>query len=226
MIIRRIFFTLFIAMLVSTAKAQSDDNDTLKKFISWTIAMDGHLGDPKQIEGILSYVDTGYNSLKYEMSDTVYFYPGLYIREPEYSYPYFAIVFKITTRWGVYYLMKVDYCTAHVVANDNPNPIWLRVSGFKECDLKVFFDVLLLNFPVTKKRLKMFFESIEEPLLKELDWDCIFKGYFKGNRECSAYISNTYSLREWEWHEFSGRGYYSKKIYSTFSNFPWSGIVR
>ena len=226
MIIKRIFFTLLIAMLVPTAKAQSDDNDTLKKFISWTIAMDGHLGDPKQIEGILSYVDTGYNSLKYEMSDTIYFYPGLYIREPEYSYPYFAIVFKITTRWGVYYLMKVDYCTAHVVANDNPNPIWLRVSGFKECDLKVFFDVLLLNFPVTKKRLKMFFESIEEPLLKELDWDCIFKGYFKGNRECSAYISNTYSLREWEWHEFSGRGYYSKKIYSTFSNFPWSGIVR
>jgi len=226
MIIKRIFFTLLIAMLVSTAKAQSDDNDTLKRFLTWTIAMDGHLGDPKQIEGILSYVDTGYNSLKYEMSDTVYFYPGLYIREPEYSYPYFAIVFKITTRWGVYYLMKVDYCTAHVVANDNPNPIWLRVSGFKECDLKVFFDVLLLNFPVTKKRLKMFFESIEEPLLKELDWDCIFKGYFKGNRECSAYISNTYSLREWEWHEFSGRGYYSKKIYSTFSNFPWSGIVR
>ena len=226
MIIKRIFFTLLIAMLVPTAKAQSDDNDTLKKFISWTIAMDGHLGDPKQIEGILSYVDTGYNSLKYEMSDTIYFYPGLYIREPEYSYPYFAIVFKITTRWGVDYLMKVDYCTAHVVANDNPNPIWLRVSGFKECDLKVFFDVLLLNFPVTKKRLKMFFESIEEPLLKELDWDCIFKGYFKGNRECSAYISNTYSLREWEWHEFSGRGYYSKKIYSTFSNFPWSGIVR
>ena len=226
MIIKRIFFTLFIAMLVPTAKAQSDDNDTLKKFISWTIAMDGHLGDPKQIEGILSYVDTGYNSLKYEMSDTIYFYPGLYIREPEYSYPSFATAFKITTRWGVYYLMKVDYCTAHVVANDNPNPIWLRVSGFKECDLKVFFDVLLLNFPVTKKRLKMFFESIEEPLLKELDWDCIFKGYFKGNRECSAYISNTYSLREWEWHEFSGRGYYSKKIYSTFSNFPWSGIVR
>ena len=226
MIIKRIFFTLLIAMLVSTAKAQSDDNDTLKRFLTWTIAMDGHLGDPKQIEGILSYVDTGYNSLKYEMSDTVYFYPGLYIREPEYSYPYFAIVFKITTRWGVYYLMKVDYCTAHVVANDNPNPIWLRVSGFKECDLKVFFDVLLLNFPVTKKRLKMFFESIEEPLLKELDWDCIFKGYFKGDRECSAYISNTYSLREFEWHEFSGRGYYSKKIYSNFSNFPWSGIVR
>ena len=226
MIIKRIFFTLLIAMLVSTAKAQSDDNDTLKRFLTWTIAMDGHLGDPKQIEGILSYVDTGYNSLKYEMSDTIYFYPGLYIREPEYSYPYFAIVFKITTRWGVYYLMKVDYCTAHVVANDNPNPIWLRVSGFKECDLKVFFDVLLLDFPVTKKRLKMFFESIEEPLLKELDWDCIFKGYFKGNRECSAYISNTYLLRELEWHEFSGRGYYSKKIYSTFSNFPWSGIVR
>ena len=226
MIIKRIFFTLFIAMLVPTAKAQSDDNDTLKKFISWTIAMDGHLGDPNQIEGILSYVDTGYNSLKYEMSDTIYFYPGLYIREPDWAYPSFATAFKITTRWGVYYLMKVDYCTAHVVANDNPNPIWLRVSGFKECDLKVFFDVLLLNFPVTKKRLKMFFESIEEPLLKELDWDCIFKGYFKGNRECSAYISNTYSLREWEWHEFSGRGYYSKKIYSTFSNFPWSGIVR
>lgn len=212
-------------MLVSTAKAQSDDNDTLKKFISWTIAMDGHLGDPNQIEGILSYVDTGYNSLKYEMSDTIYFYPGLYIREPEYSYPSFATAFKITTRWGVYYLMKVDYCIDHVVA-DNPNPIWLRVSGFKECDLKVFFDVLLLDFPVTKKRLKMFFESIEAPLLKELDWDCIFKGYFKGNRECSAYISNTYSLREFEWHEFSGRGYYSKKIYSTFSNFPWSGIVR
>ena len=225
MIIKRIFFTLFIAMLVSTAKAQSDDNDTLKKFISWTIAMDGHLGDPNQIEGILSYVDTGYNSLKYEMSDTIYFYPGLYIREPEYSYPSFATAFKITTRWGVYYLMKVDYCIDHVVA-DNPNPIWLRVSGFKECDLKVFFDVLLLDFPVTKKRLKMFFESIEAPLLKELDWDCIFKGYFKGNRECSAYISNTYSLREFEWHEFSGRGYYSKKIYSTFSNFPWSGIVR
>ena len=226
MIIKRIIFTLFIAMLVSTAKAQIDDDDTLKKFLTWTIAMDGHLGDPNQIEGILSYVDTGYNSLKYEMSDTIYFYPGLYIREPDWSYPSFATAFKITTRWGVYYLMKVDFCTAHVVANDNPNPIWLRVSGFKECDLKVFFDVLLLNFPVTKKRLKMFFESIEEPLLKELDWDCIFKGYFKGNRECSAYISNTYSLREWEWHEFSGRGYYSKKIYSTFSNFPWSGIVR
>ena len=225
MIIKRIFFTLLIAMLVSTAKAQSDDNDTLKRFLTWTIAMDGHLGDPKQIEGILSYVDTGYNSLKYEMSDTIYFYPGLYIREPECSYPYFATVFKITNRWGVYYLMKVDYCIDHVVA-DNPNPIWLRVSGFKECDLKVFFDVLLLDFPITKKRLKMFFESIEEPLLKELDWDCIFKGYFKGDRECSAYISNTYSLREFEWHEFSGRGYYSKKIYSNFSNFPWSGIVR
>ena len=225
MIIKRIIFTLFIAMLVSTAKAQIGDDDTLKKFLTWTIAMDGHLGDPNQIEGILSYVDTGYNSLKYEMSDTIYFYPGLYICEPECSYPYFATVFKITNRWGVYYLMKVDYCIDRVVA-DNPNPIWLRVSGFKECDLKVFFDVLLLDFPVTKKRLKMFFESIEEPLLKELDWDCIFKGYFKGNRECSAYISNTYSLREWEWHEFSGRGYYSKKIYSTFSNFPWSGIVR
>ena len=226
MIIKRIFFTLFIAMLVPTAKAQSVDNDTLKKFISWTIAMDGHLGDPNQIEGILSYVDTGYNSLKYEMSDTIYFYPGLYIREPDWSYPSFATAFKITTRWGVYYLMKVDFCTAHVVANDNPNPIWLRVSGFKECDLKVFFDVLFAKYYMTKKRLKTFFESIEEPLLKELDWDCIFRGYFKGDRECPAYISNTYSLRGLECFEPSGMGFYSKKIYSTFSIYPWSGIVR
>ena len=144
MIIKRIFFTLLIAMLVSTAKAQSDDNDTLKRFLLWTIAMDGHLGDPKQIEGILSYVDTGYNSLKYEMSDTIYFYPGLYIREPDWAYPSFATAFKITTRWGVYYLMKVDYCPDPVIKNFRLNPIWLRVSGFKECDLKVFFDVLLV----------------------------------------------------------------------------------
>jgi hypothetical protein len=226
MIIKRIFFTLFIAMLVSTAKAQSDDNDTLKKFISWTIAMDGHLGDPKQIEGILSYVDTGYNSLKYEMSDTIYFYPGLYIREPDWAYPSFATAFKITTRWGVYYLMKVDYCPDPVIKNFRLNPIWLRVSGFKECDLKVFFDVLLAKYYLTKKRLKTFFESIEEPLLKELDWDCIFRGYFKGDRECPAYISNTYSLRQLECFEPSGMGFYSKKIYSTFSIYPWSGIVR
>lgn len=224
MIIRRIFFTLLIAMLVSTAKAQNDDNNTLKRFLSWTIAMDGHLGDPNQIEGILSYVDTGYNSLKYEMSDTVYLYPGLYTREPVMYYPSFMTAFKITTRWGDYYLMKVEYYNEH--PSDHPTPFWIRISGFKECDLKVFFDVLMLTYPVTKKRLKTFFESIEEPLLKELDWDCIFKGYFKGDRECSAYISHTYSLRELAWFEVSGRGYYSNKKYSTFSNFPWSGIVR
>ena len=36
---------------------------------------------------------------------------------------------------------------------------------------------------------------------------CIFRGYFKGDRECPAYISNTYSLRGLECFEPYGAFY-------------------
>lgn len=226
MIIKHICILSLIVIFVSKGNTQNIDEDPIKKYILWTVTMDRHLGDPKQIKEILSYIDTGYYSFKYEKSELVWLYPGLYTQEPPLYYPYFATVFKIVNDWGLpYYLMKVEYNSLNY-SNNKPSSFWIRVAGFKECDLKVFFDVLMLNYPVTKKKLISFFKSIDEPLLKELDWDCIFQGYFDGNNECDAYISNTYSIRQLEWYELSGKGYYSDKIYSTFSNFPWSGVVR
>ena len=73
---------------------------------------------------------------------------------------------------------------------DFNNNVWLRVGGYVENDLKVFFDYLISQ-GISRKQLKGILERWEESdsIYKELDLACKLNGYFKNSTNSDCFYS-------------------------------------
>ena len=144
-------------------------------------------------------------------------------KESDYSYK--IQLFKIETHPIIskYYILYVKACfpTEFNFQHD----LWLRVYGFRENDLKIFFDALREQ-GISKKDIKKMVNdwSNSDSLFNEIDWECLLKGYFSNNTHCDCYISNAY----WEyWSLYAGERQDALKrdIYSKFSTIPLGGRI-
>ena len=98
--------------------------------------------------------------------------------------------------------------------------MWIRISGYRECDLKVFFDALkkrgLSNREISEM-VDLWRNSNE--LFREIDWDCLMNGYFKNNTHSNCYVSNA---NIWYMARYLGE---ENDIYAVFSKKLIAGIL-
>lgn len=89
-----------------------------------------------------------------------------------------------------YYIMRLFACDTYKFSFRED--IWIRISGYKESDLKVFFDALIKR---GMKKLEIQ-EMVDiwrnsDEMFREIDWDCLMDGYYNNNTHFSCYVSGT-----------------------------------
>ena len=79
---------------------------------------------------------------------------------------------------------------------DFDNDVWLRVGGYVENYLKVFFDYLMKQ-GISLKQLKGIMKKWEDSdsIYKELDLNCKLKGYFRNNTNSECFYSVFYFIK-------------------------------
>ncbi|MCR5193335.1 MAG: hypothetical protein K6D59_08530 [Bacteroidales bacterium] len=102
---------------------------------------------------------------------------------------YYIQIFKIPQHYMDYYVIKFD---SHNTVLNYSGSNWIRVSGYRENDLKIFFDNLVNRFNINRLScmIQQWVES--DPLFNELDWNCLLDGYKDDNTNGDCYKSNTY----------------------------------
>lgn len=121
-----------------------------------------------------------------------------------------------------YYLLKVNPCMS--LHFDIGDTLWLRISGYQESDVKVFFDFLRKQGVKKRDIIDMVDEwKKADEMFREIDWDCILNGYFKNNTHCRCYLSWSklyYERSHWK----SSRT--ETEAYADFSKKPLGGQLR
>ena len=105
---------------------------------------------------------------------------------------YSVQLFKIPQEYASYYVLRFESTKNHVI--QFWDTVWIRVSGYTESDLKLFFDELLKK-GMTMNRIKSMIDiwRKEDPLFDELDWDCLIDGYTNNKTDGKCYKSNIYA---------------------------------
>lgn len=137
------------------------------------------------------------------------------------SYEKYTIqLFKIQRNTFIpsYYILRVTSCDTYRFSFSEE--LWIRLSGYRESDIKVFFDALRKQGLKKREIVDMVNQWRKtDELFRELDWDCLLKGYFKNNTCSSCYISgaNIYYKARF--------GRMEDDIYADFSKRPLSGTL-
>lgn len=118
-----------------------------------------------------------------------------------------------------YYILRVISCDTYRFSF--PEELWIRICGYRESDLKVFFDALRKQGMKKRDIIDMVNQwRNSDEMFCELDWDCLMEGYFKNKTCYSCYISGAniyYKAR------YGGR---ESDIYSDFSKKTLSGTLQ
>lgn len=214
-------FCFLILFNINYAKAQDCINDSIKAFLFLGVFKDNTnidyhnsietITNIQELYKIFNYTCTEKKSISVSPSnhfaDRDRYYVQLYKMKMEYS------------NWiPVYYVLSIDKTTN--IQFSTPHTLWLRISGFAECDLKIFFDYLRKQ-GVSKKELTEMVKKWNESdaLFQELDWECLLKGYFKDKTNSECFKSNLYI------HTYAKYHIRRNDIYSVFSKMPLSGIL-
>ncbi|MBP5548491.1 MAG: hypothetical protein J6X58_06355 [Bacteroidales bacterium] len=133
---------------------------------------------------------SNYKSLRYEASECLRLH---YWGNEEYDGDIYSVqLFKIHQDYSSYYVLRFESTNNKVVHFEDT--IWIRVAGYTECDLKIFFDRLLQK-GMSMNRIRTMIDTWckEDPLFDELDWNCLINGYLNGKTEGDCYKSNIYA---------------------------------
>lgn len=131
-------------------------------------------------------------------------------------------LFKIKTNsnYPPYYVLKIN--PSQNVEFAYYTELWLRISGFYENDIKIFFDNLLtqgMSYIDIQRMIEVWCDS--NPMFQEIQWDCLFDGYKNNNTQKDCYLSNEmlfYSARN------TIHGYFD--THAIFSRIPLSGRIK
>ena len=138
-----------------------------------------------------------------------------------FSYEKYTIqLFKInkSSHSPIYYTLKISSCNTYRFSFTGT--LWIRLSGYRESDIKVFFDALRKQGVKKREIVEMVKQWCNsDEMFRELNWDCLLKGYFKNNTHFSCYISRA---NMWYLERFSGE---DTSIYADFSKRLLSGTL-
>lgn len=175
----------------------------------------------EQSAEIINQFHTRYENFSYEYTNPAEIVVDTFFCDSPTNYEKYTIqLFKIKTGSLVpsYYILKISSCDTYKFSF--PGTLWIRLSGYRECDIKVFFDALRKQGLKKREIIEMVHQWCNShEMFREIDWDCLLKGYFKNNTQSTCFASGAnmlYSAR------FLGDG---NDIYAVFSKRLLSGVL-
>ncbi len=190
----KIFLTLNIIMSVSvkTAYLQERYTELDKKILFLSCLMDESTLNNYDVDYYFDYyqnkLSSRYDTFHFVASPKIplHYHRGTKDYEGDL---YYIQIFKIPQKYMDYYVIKFD---SHNLVLNYVGSNWIRVSGYRENDLKIFFDNLVdrFNISMLSSMIQQWIKS--DPLFDELDWNCLLAGYKNDNTNGDCYKSNTY----------------------------------
>lgn len=219
MTIKKYFIALLlsISLLTNVCHAQKDNT---KAFLFLSVFCDVYDSYYEQSADIVKEFHILYEEFSYECTKPLEISVSKYPRDTLRPYEKYTIqLFKIK-RGPItpsYYILKLGPCDTYKFSFSET--LWIRVSGYQESDLKVFFDSLTER-GLRKKDIVGMVEKWRESdeMFCEIDWGCLLKGYFENNTHLGCYISGAKMM-------YDAR-YYLEDIYAIFSKGILAGTLQ
>ena len=212
-----VFFILGMGLSANLCHAQ--DHNT-KAFLFLSVFCEESDSYYEQSADIIKRFDTLYENFTYECTKPLAIPTSRFIKDSLMDYEKYTIqLFKIKrTRIPSYYIMRIASCDTYLFSF--PEELWIRICGYRESDLKVFFDALKKR-GVTNNEISEMVESWcdANELFREIDWNCLMNGYFKNDTHSSCYASGS---NIWYKARYLGE---KNDIYAVFSSKPLAGIL-
>lgn len=187
-IVNKVVILFLLLHFTVRMKAQMKiDDDNIRALIFMSIELDGpYMFNMTKYSPLMKLYKNHYDNLEYEKTKASIFYLSGSLDTIRSSYK--MSLYKITdinSRGQSRYIIHYTdfYCD-----------VWLRVSGYFENDLKLFFDYLVKQRHIKRKKLQSIINEWEHAdlLYRELNLSCLLKGYFKNSTKSDCYISASY----------------------------------
>lgn len=194
-VIKYIMIICFFALPnIQICYAQKNNSEEEKKILFLSCLLDetslnGYYLDGK-FDLLVNDTKSNYKSFKYKASKCLNLH---YWGNEEYGKDIYSVqLFKINQEYASYYVLKFESTKNTVV--HFWDTVWIRIAGYTECDLKIFFDRLLQKGMSMNRICSMIdIWRKSDPLFDELDWGCLINGYLNDKTEGECYKSNKYA---------------------------------
>lgn len=207
--------------LILTANVCNAQDDKTKAFLFLSVFCEESDSYYEQSIDIVKDFYSQYDSFTYQCTKPIDMPIDTFSLGSLLGYDKYTVqLFKITmdTFSPSYYMLRLFPC-------DNSkfsfyDDLWIRICGYRESDLKVFFDELRKRGLKKKEISEMvdIWRSSDE-MFREIDWNCLMKGYFKNDTRSSCYLSRA---NFWYNECFEGK---KDGIYAVFSKRLLSGSL-
>lgn len=185
---RILIFIVGVLFGNTTVYGQSDSilKEEIKVFVFMSIEMDGsYKYNIEKWDGLLPVLKNHYDNLQVEVSDVYSFV--LPNSRDTIGDGYTLQLFKIAcdnSRNQSRYLLRYD---------GFEGVLWLRVAGYVENDMKVFFDYMITK-GARRRDLNRIVEAWENAasLFKEIDFKCLLNGYKKNRTSSDCFVAVSY----------------------------------
>lgn len=188
MTIKNIISAVLLSITLSTNLCNAQDKT--KAFLFLSVFCEESDSYYELSADIVKRFDSIYENFSYECTKPLVIPVDTFHRDPLKSYEKYTIqLFKIrSSHTPAYYILRLSSCDTYKFSF--PEELWIRISGYRESDLKVFFDALRKRGLKKKEIIDMVnqWRNADE-MFCELDWDCLLKGYFKNITCYSCYVS-------------------------------------
>ena len=191
-IIKAFFFILFMAACRNDLSCQQQISENDKKIVYLSYLLDEVSLNSRSIDLLFEKISSNsfYDSFQINASEILlmnYFEGTKFIPDN-----YTIQLFKIPALETSYYLLKFESKQSmHYTFWDT---LWLRVSGYTLCDLKIFFDKLQeKGMSVEQIHSMVSSWCKKDDMFGELDWECLLDGYEKGETDNACYLSQKYA---------------------------------
>ncbi len=209
---------LFASLYGNMSRAQYDNT---KAFLFLSVFCEEANSYFEQSADFIKEFHTWYDNFSYECTTPIEIPVDTIWRDSLQSYEKYTIqLFKInkSSHSPIYYTLKISSCNTYRFSFTGT--LWIRLSGYRESDIKVFFDALRKQGVKKREIVEMVKQWCNsDEMFRELNWDCLLKGYFKNNTHFSCYISRA---NMWYLERFSGE---DTSIYADFSKRLLSGTL-
>lgn len=211
---KRLFISLISAVSIVNLCTAQDDN--LKSFLYLSVFCQKLFSYETANEVVCGF-DRRYSDFSFKCTKPIEIPVSEFLNDSE---KYTIQLFKIVTDTlsPSYYILKFGPCITFRLSFKET--LWIRISGYRESDIKVFFDALKKQ-GLSKKEIMSMVElwCKEDELFQEIDWKCIMHGYIKNNTHSDCFLSDA---NIWYYLRYHGE---EKDLYSIFSEKPLAGSI-
>lgn len=186
-----------MASIPLVSRSQSGVSESVKKMLYLSVIFDNANYEYENVETAFENITSveKYNQFCYQSSKILDVYTSEKIKDKYHKYR--VCLLKIPTKVGVpYYVLWMLPCQTLDFSFDSD--LWIRISGYRENDIKVFLEGLQkqgINIEKIKKMIDSWKSG--DSMFSEIDWDCLLEGYQTNNTQSDCFISEFFLLDKW-----------------------------